>query len=98
MGVSGKPPERLPVPFTFKPQLTLRQAVAATFGAVLRIVLGSLLFAVWGGYSLVVWSAVHSVVFRFSVLILMLAAFVVAFRVLLRALDGLVRALSPSAR
>ena len=40
--------ERFAIPFTFKPQLSFPKAVVATVAAFLRILLGSLLFAVWG--------------------------------------------------
>ena len=68
--------------------------VAAT-GACLRIFLGSLLFAVWGTYSLETWGAIRSYFWRAAALLPLLVLFLLAFAVLMLAISALVRTLSP---
>jgi hypothetical protein len=43
--------ERFAIPNTFKPHLSPAEAAISAIGAFLRILLGSILFAVWGTYS-----------------------------------------------
>ena len=52
-------PERLPLPHSFKPRLTVAEAAVAVAGTTLRILTGSLLFAVWGACSVAVWQSPH---------------------------------------
>lgn len=84
-------PERLPLPHTFKPQLTLAEALRALASLFLRILLGALLFAVWGACSLAVWSGVHSWFLRFAMLGTMVLAFVPTFAILMLVLRALFR-------
>ena len=59
--------DRLAIPHTFKPQLSFPEAVVATIGAFLRIILGSLLFAVWGTYSAFSWTTIRNPFLRIAV-------------------------------
>jgi hypothetical protein len=86
--------ERFALPFTFKPRLSLPEAVVAVFGALARIVLGSLLFAVWGSYTYFFWSAIHNSFWRLAVILPLFAAFLVSLTVLLVAISAAVRAIT----
>jgi hypothetical protein len=86
--------ERCAIPFTFKPQLSFPEALVATAGALLRILLGSLLFAVWGTYSLVVWAAIRNPFWRISVQLPLFLLFLVSFSLLMQAIAALVRTIS----
>jgi len=94
-GVDRSAFHRMPIPHTFKPRLSFSEAFIAVAGAFLRIFLGSLLFAVWGAYSLAAWSAKHGYFWRAAVLLPLLAAFLMSFALMLIAIGTLVRACSP---
>ena len=49
-GTASRPgaPERMPVPFTFKPRLPAFEAFVEIFASLCRIFFGCLLFAAWG--------------------------------------------------
>lgn len=83
--------ERFAIPFTFKPQLSFLEAVIATAGALLRIFLGSLLFAVWGTYSLVAWTRIHNLFLRVGVQLPLIFLFLLSFSLLMFAITALVR-------
>jgi len=87
--------ERLAIPYSFKPQLSLTEAVIAASGAFLRIVLGSFLFAVWGTYTLLAWNAIRNVFLRGVVLLSLISSFAVALAVLMLAISALVRMIWP---
>jgi hypothetical protein len=63
------------VPFMFQPELTLSQAFIAALRAFLRIILGSILFGVWGAYALLVWTSIPNPVLRVAAMIPMIALF-----------------------
>jgi hypothetical protein len=94
-GVDLSGPERLLIPHTFKPRLSFSDALVAVTAAFLRIFLGSLLFAVWGTYSLAAWSGTQSYLLRAAVLVPMFVVFVLSFGLLLLAIASFVRACSP---
>lgn len=71
--------ERLAIPHTFKPQLSLWEAACSAVAMFLRILLGSLLFAFWGAYSLATAFSAHGWMRR----ALILTALFLAFGVLL---------------
>jgi hypothetical protein len=87
--------ERLAIPHTFKPQLSLWEALIAATGALLRIFLGSLLFAFWGGYTLLGWSTIRNPFLRVAVLVPFFLLFLAVFALLMLAISALVRAISP---
>jgi hypothetical protein len=91
-------PERLAIPHTFPPQLTLLEALVATCGAFLRILLGSMLFASWGVSSLALWQARQPLAPRLGMLALAFLGFVLAFGLMLVVVRTLVRAATPRLR
>ena len=87
--------ERFAIPFTFKPQLGLGEALIAAVAGFLRIFLGLVLFAVWGAYSLLPWTSIRSLVWRAGALLLLFVVFLLAVALLMAAIGALARALSP---
>lgn len=83
--------ERFAIPHTFQPQLGVIQALVGIGGALLRIFLGSLLFAVWGTYSLVAWSAIGNRFSRVAALVALSFLFLLSFTVLMLAISALAR-------
>ncbi len=81
------------LPHTFKPQLTLLEAAMAACTAFFRILLGCLLFAVWGSYSLAAWSHLRGEWWRIPVILLMFGLFVVSFAGLMLSISAVVRGL-----
>jgi hypothetical protein len=90
--------ERFPIPFTFTPRLSLAEALIATIAALARIVLGSLVFAVWGTYSLVAWMTIQSLLWRVSAVSSLFVAFLVSSALLMAGISAFVRAISPRSR
>jgi len=86
--------ERLAIPHTFKPQLSFPEAVVATIGASLRLLLGCLLFAVWGTYSAFAWSTIRNPFLRIAVELPLLLCFLISFALLMLAIRALVKAIS----
>jgi hypothetical protein len=86
--------ERLAIPFTFKPQLSFPEALVATAGALLRILLGSLLFAVWGTFSLVSWAAIRNPFWRIGVQLPLFLLFLLSLSLLMLAIAALVRTIA----
>jgi hypothetical protein len=87
--------ERFAIPYSFKPRLSFVEAVVAASGALLRIFLGSLLFAVWGTYTLLAWNAVRNVFARGIVLVVLVTLFAVSMAAVILAISALVRMVWP---
>ena len=87
--------QRLPVPFTFKPELSFGAAMIGALGAFLRIFLGSILFGVYGWNALVTWNAIRSPFLRMAAILPMILVFLLVFAVLMAAISALVRKLLP---
>jgi hypothetical protein len=83
--------ERFAIPYTFKPQLTVVEAAISAAGAFLRIVSGSILFAVWGAYTLFAWNSIRNVLLRGGTVLALLLLFAVSFAGLMLAISALVR-------
>jgi hypothetical protein len=83
--------ERLAIPFTFKPQLSFIDALISIAGALLRIFLGALLFAIWGAYSLAIWFTIRNTFLRVSLLLPLFLVFALSFVLLMLAIRALVR-------
>ncbi len=90
------PYERFAIPHSFKPQLSLSQAVIAAGGALLRIFFGSLLFAVWGTYSFLAWSTIPNLIWRSAVLLILGVLFAVLMTLLMLSISALVRMVWPN--
>ena len=86
--------ERFAIPFTFKPRLSLAEALVAVFGALLRIFLGCLLFAVWGSYTLFAWSTIPNLLLRVAVVVPMFLLFLFAMALLLLTIAVMMRAMT----
>jgi len=83
--------ERFALPYSFKPRLSVVDAFAAALAAFLRIFFGSLLFAVWGTYTLVCWSTIPSVFWRLSAMLSLFLLFLVLFAALMISIGVLAR-------
>ena len=94
-GVERSGYERFAIPYTFKPQLSFAEALVAVAASLLRIFLGSLLFAIWGTYSLLAWTAVRNYFWRAAALLPLFVLFLLSFVVLMLAISALARTLSP---
>jgi len=79
----------------FKPRLSFGEAVVATLGTLLRIFLGSLLFAIWGSYAWFAWTALPNYLLRVVVILPMFLLFLVCMLLLLSAIGALQRAVWP---
>jgi hypothetical protein len=90
--------QRLAIPHTFKPQLSLAEAAISAAGAFLRILLGSILFAVWGTYSFYAWSTIRNLFLRGSVVLGLFLLFAVSFAFLMLLISALVRKCLPRSR
>jgi len=87
--------ERFALPYAFKPRLSLLEAVIAATGAFLRILLGSLLFAFWGVYTLMAWSSIPNSVLRVAAMLPLVGLFLLTFALLMLGISVLVRTVSP---
>lgn len=85
--------ERFAIPYSFKPQLSLSEAVIAALAASLRIFLGSLLFAFWGAYSLAAVLRIRNWFWRVVVAALLIVLFLALLTLLLLAISSLARGL-----
>ena len=97
-GPAGRRPlsyERFALPHVFKPRLSFGEAVVATLGTLLRIFLGSLLFAIWGSYAWFAWTALPNYLLRVVVILPMFLLFLVCMLLLLSAIGALQRAVWP---
>jgi hypothetical protein len=92
------PFERFQIPYTFKPNLSVSEAVAAAAVALLRIFLGSLLFAFWGAYSLAVVTKIQSWFWRAALAVPLIILFVLLFALLMLAITALGRRLVSKAQ
>jgi hypothetical protein len=90
--------ERFAIPHTFKPSLSFADALVAVAGAFLRIFLGSLLFAVWGTYTMFAWSRIGNYFLKVLMAAPMILLFLLSFGLLMRAIAAMVRTLSPRHR
>ena len=90
--------ERFAIPYTFKPQLSLAEAIVAAATAFLRIFLGSVIFAVCGTYALFAWSTIHNLLFRIAVMVGWILLFAVLLLLLMLASAALTRIVSPKRR
>ena len=87
--------ERFAIPFSFKPQLSFWEGVVGAAGAFLRVLLGCILFAVWGAYSLMFWSTIRSVWLRIGVLSSFLIAFLLSQALTMLAIAAVMRSVLP---
>ena len=87
--------ERFAIPYSFKPQLSLAEALISVGAAFLRILLGSILFGFSGGYTIVAWNSIQNLFLRVVVVLVLVCLFVISFTFLMLAISALVRMLWP---
>ena len=85
--------ERFAIPYSFKPRLSVGEAVIAALAAFLRIFLGSLLFAFWGAYSLAAVLSIRNWFWRVIVAAVLITVFLVLLVLLLLAISAVARRL-----
>lgn len=83
--------ERLALPYVFRPKLSFKEAVVLSLTAFLRIFLGSILFGFWGGYTLLAWHSIGSIVLRVPAVAGLGIAFVVLFGALMFSISAVAR-------
>jgi hypothetical protein len=71
--------ERFAIPYTFKPRLSVAEALIAATTAFLRIFCGSVLFGVWGAYTMLLLGRIRHMLWRVVVFLPLLAIFALAF-------------------
>jgi hypothetical protein len=87
--------ERFAIPYSFTPRLSLVEAMIAAGGALVRILLGSILFAVWGTYSFLAFNAIKNVFWRGFVMLALLALFALLLALVMLSITSLVRRVWP---
>jgi hypothetical protein len=90
-GGDRSPYERFAIPYSFPPALSASEAVRATLRTFLRILLGSVLFGVWGACALLAWASIGNPFLRVAAMIPMIALFLVLLCGLLVATTLLLR-------
>jgi hypothetical protein len=87
--------QRLPIPHTFNDGLSFPEAAIAVAQALLRILLGCLLFAMWGTLALWLWDSIGSHFWWGVVLVPVLALFLSSMFALMVAITVLTKAVAP---
>jgi hypothetical protein len=85
--------ERFAIPYSFKPRLSVGEAVVFASSALLQILLSSLLFAVCGTYAVVFWQTIHNIFLRLLAVLAAGITFLILFPLLLIAIRALQRLL-----
>jgi hypothetical protein len=86
---------RLAMPHSFNPDLGAGEALSAVAGTLARIFGACLLFALWGGFSAWVWTAIASHFWRIAALGPLVLVFFGAFAALMLAIAAVERAIAP---
>ena len=87
--------DRFAIPHDFPPDLTLKEALVRVVGALVRICLGSLLFALWGVGSALAWGAILNPFLRVAALVPLLLLFLLALTGLMVGVTAAVKKISP---
>jgi hypothetical protein len=87
--------ERFAIPHDFPPNLTFKEALIRVAGALTRICLGSLLFALWGVGSALAWTAIPNPFLKAAALLPLLILFLLALTGVLAGVTVAVKKLSP---
>ena len=88
--------ERFAIPFAFKPRLSVVEATVAAVATFFRIILGCLLFGIWGTYTLLVWFDIPNLFLRLAILLPLLAVFLLALALMMLAITALARICIPA--
>lgn len=87
--------ERFALPFTFKPRLSLWEALLAVSVTFLRIVLGSVLFGYCGAYAISTYQAVNGWFWRGCIVALAFLLFLLLLGALMAGISAVVRLVLP---
>src|SRR5271165_460462 len=87
--------DRFAIPHDFPPDLTLKEALVRVGGAIVRIFVGSLLFALWGVASALAWNAIQNPFLRVLALLPLLAVFLVTITAVMMGVTAVVKKISP---
>lgn len=85
--------ERFAIPYSFKPRLSLGEAIVAAGAAFLRIFLGSLLFAFWGAYSFATVLKIQNLFLRVAAGTVLAVLFLILISSLMLAISAVERKL-----
>jgi len=87
--------QRFAIPHDFPPNLSLPEALIRVTAAMARILLGSLLFAVWGVWSARAWDAIPGHFLRAAAILPLAFLFLVPFVALMAGISAMVKAVTP---
>ncbi len=79
MNQPGRKYARFAVPHSFPPEMHFGEAIIRVIGALARIFLGSIVFAVCGAYIWYSWVAIHNVFLRLAAVTALSLIFFAAF-------------------
>jgi hypothetical protein len=97
-GMESSEYERLALPYVFRPQMSAVEALVGVATAFTRIFWGSLLFAVWGAYTLIAWRSIRNHFWRTAAMLSLVVLFVFLFGLLMLGISALARKLLPKKR
>src|SRR5271155_1432193 len=86
--------KRFAVPHNFPPDLSLPEALIRVAAAMARILLGSLLFAVWGVWSTRAWDAIPGQYWRAAAILPLVLLFLIPFTALMAGISAMVRVIT----
>jgi hypothetical protein len=86
---------RFAVPYTFNPDLNLGEAAAAVAGCLARIFGACVLFAIWGGVSVLAWSNIESHLWRALAVLGLVLLFLATLATLMAAISALEQKIFP---
>jgi hypothetical protein len=89
--------QRFAIPHDFPPNLSLPEALIRVAAAMARILLGSLLFAVWGVWSVRTWDAIPGHFLRGAAILPLVLLFLIPFTAIMAGISALVKAVTPKA-
>jgi len=89
--------QRFAIPHDFPPNLSLPEALIRVAAAMARILLGSLLFAVWGVWSAGAWDAIPGHFLRAAAILPLALLFLIPFTALMAGISAMVKAVTPKA-
>jgi len=90
--------ERFAIPYAFGPNLRVGEAAVAAMGALARILLGSVLFALWGVSSALVWNSMENHFWRAVITVPLVLVLVASMGGLMLGIAALGNLISPRAK
>jgi hypothetical protein len=86
--------ERFAIPHTFPPDLSFPEVLIRLFAAMARVLLGSLLFALWGIMSARAWSTIPTHFWRLAAILPLVLLFLLPLTGLMAGISALVKVAS----